>query len=666
MANSQSQEDQVFLSDTPYHGSVDRLNRIEGELLESQHYLSTVFATVQVGILIIDAETHTIVEVNPTGAAIIGCPREQIIGSPCNRFVCRQENWQCPITELGLTVDNAERVLHRADGECITIVKTVAKVKLHGRDHLVESFLDISGRIATENALKQSEERYHDILENANDLIQSVDPDGSFLYVNRAWKQAMGYSDQELASLKIFDVISPACRDHCVAMFQAIMSGESIPRVDVQFITKSGKVVELEGSINCSRLDGRPSVTRGIFRDITERKAMERELRQSEDRYRKLFENAPDAILVQSEGRYLFVNNQACKLFGADSPDQLVGVRVTATIHPDYRELVEHRIRQVSDSDLATPVRELKILRLDGSAIDVEATGTSITFQGQPATQVIIRDISERKLVEKERSEWNDRLEQQVEEKTRHLKEAQAKLIQSEKMATLGEVISGASHELNNPLAGILGAIQMLRSSAFTQTIEVELTEGGAVLDDMESAAFRCQNIVDKLTRFSTQAPCDFSQMDINQVLKDALEIMGEQFAEKGITMSWVPDPELPPIDGDFVKLLEVFVYLLKNAKSALPDGGILEISTELAKTGGEFPLVVTRIRDFGCGIPVENLGKIFDPFFTTKFFGRGPGLGLTVSYGIIKRHGGDIDVRSTVGKETEVTVTLPLKQLKK
>jgi PAS domain S-box-containing protein len=644
-------------------GSIIDLNRIEGELLESQHNLSTVFASVQVGIFIIDAETHTIVDVNPKGAAIIGFPRDQIVGSPCNRFVCQEEDWQCPITELGLCIDNAERRLLKANGECITIVKTVVKVKLHGREHLVESFLDISERIAAEEALMQSEQRYHDLLENANDLIQSVDPSGSFIYVNRAWKEAMGYSDQEIAALKVFEVISPACQGHCMLLFQEIMSGKTIPRVEVQFTAKDGRIVDLEGSINCSFVDGKPQVTRGVFRDITERKAMERELRQSEDRYRKLFENAPEAILVQSEGRYLYVNNQACSLFGVERPEQLIGTQVLSSIHPDHRESIAQRIRQVGETGLASPLQETKILRFDGSAIEVEATGTSITFQGQPATQVLIRDITERKRAEQERREWNDRLEKKVEEKTRHLKEAQAKLIQSEKMATLSEVISGASHELNNPLAGILGAIQMLRSSTLSIPIGAELMEGIDVLEDMESAAIRCQDIVDNLIRFSTQARCNFSQMDINQVLKDTLDIMEDQFAERGITVNWCTDPALPAIDGDFVKLLEVFVNLLQNSKSALPDGGTLEVTTKLVKKYAELPQVIIRIRDTGCGIPAQNLGKIFDPFFTTKPVGRGPGLGLTVSYGIIKRHGGDIDVHSGIGKGTQVTVTLPVRQ---
>ncbi|GFO64548.1 PAS domain S-box protein [Geomonas paludis] len=639
-------------------------SHVAGELEESRKRLSAVFDTVQVGIVIIDAETHTIVDANPKALEMIGDGKEAVVGSVCHCFICPEQSGHCPITDHGQRIDNAERQLLRPGGDSITIVKTVARVKLYGRDHLIESFLDISDRKRAEEELRHSEERYRDILENANDLIQSVDAKGNFIYVNNAWKRTLGYSDQDLASMNIFDVIKPCCQSHCATMFDQLKSGARIPRVEVEFLAKDGRSIILEGSINCNTSDGQIS-TRGVFRDITERKQMEAELTQSEDRYRKLFENAPEAILVQSGGRYLCANKQACQLLGVERPEEVVGQSIFSFVHPDYHAMVLERIQRIQDTGEPSPLREQKIVRKDGAVIDVEAVSTGIVFQGQDAIQVIIRDITERKQVEEQRRELNSRLEKMVEEKTRHLKEAQAKLIQSEKMATLGEVIAGAAHELNNPLAGILGAIQMLRSSALAHPIDPELMEGIDVLESIESAAVRCQKIVEDLVRFTTQARCNFSDMDINEVLRDTLEIMSGPFEEQKVKVKLQLDPEVPRIEGDFVKLLEVYVNLLQNAKSALPNGGRIDISTGLVKKYGEPLQVSVVIRDNGCGIPLQNLAKIFDPFFTTKPAGKGPGLGLTVCYGIVKRHGGDIDVRSTVGKGTEVTVTVPVRQHK-
>ncbi|HEX9006670.1 MAG TPA: PAS domain S-box protein [Bacteroidota bacterium] len=518
-------------------------------------------------------------------------------------------------------------------------------------------------RERAEESLRESEERYRDLLDNANDLIQSVAPDGSFLYVNRAWKEALGYTDEEIASLKIFDIISPECRSHCLTTFQRVMEGEKVRQVEARFLAKDGRVVSLEGSANCNFVDGAPVATRSIFRDVTERNRIAQELRESEERYRQLFESAPEAIFVHSEGKYCYANQEAFRLFGAERPEQIIGQPVLSFVHPDYREMVAERIRQLEQPGRATPRREQKIVRLDGIVIDVEATGTSITSRGKPAVQVIIRDITERKRAEREREEWNRTLEQKVEEKTRHLREAQAKLIQTEKMATLSEVVSGASHELNNPLAGILGAIQLLRRSALVKPIEPGLMDEIDVLESMESAALRCQKIVEDLIRFSTQARCSFNQVDINQVLRDVHEAMAGQEGQETVRVTWLTDPDIPSIEGDFVKLFEVFANILQNARSAMPEGGSIEIATRMADENDAPASVVITVKDTGCGIPAENLGKIFDPFFTTKPVGKGPGLGLTVSYGVIKRHHGEIEVRSALGSGTEVTVTLPVRQ---
>jgi len=630
---------------------------------ENRQYLATLFTTVHDGILVVDGATHTIIDANPRAIALIGAPTEEIVGTPCHAFLCIGDAASCPTPEKGKDTAPSSRTLLSTVGESIPVTKTVTSVTLEGRHHLVVLFQDISGLERTEESLKESEERYRDLFENANDLIQSVDPEGRFLYVNRSWKETMGYTDEEVGGLRIFDIIAPDCLDHCMTLFQRVMGGESLRRVEVQFVAKDGRLIDLEGSVNCNFVDGRPVATRNIFRDVTERKRIEAELQQSEERYRRLVDYAPEAILVHSEGAYVYANAEALRLFGADRPEQLVGQPVVATLHPNFREIVMGKVPRLEQAEIVTPLREIKMVRFDGAVIDVEAVGTSITYKGKPAVQVIFRDITERKQVEKEREEWNRTLERKVEEKTRHLKEAQAKLVQSEKMAALSEVISGASHELNNPLAGILGAIQLLRRSALAKPIEPALMEEIGVLENIESAATRCQNIVEDLIRFSTQSRCFFAEVDINEVLRDTLDAMAEQLSQAAVTVKWQSEPPPPRIEGDFVKLFEVFANILQNAASAMPDGGEIGIATRLLKTYGNHPQLVITISDTGCGIPAHNLGKIFDPFFTTKPVGKGPGLGLTVSYGIVKKHHGDIEVKSTVGKGTKVTVTLPLRQ---
>jgi signal transduction histidine kinase len=138
---------------------------------------------------------------------------------------------------------------------------------------------------------------------------------------------------------------------------------------------------------------------------------------------------------------------------------------------------------------------------------------------------------------------------------------------------------------------------------------------------------------------------------------------MGDQCNQAHIAVKWQADPALPVIEGDFAKLFEVFANIFQNAKNAMPDGGTLEVTAKQTRGEGKTPQIAVTIRDTGCGIPAKNLGKIFDPFFTTKPAGAGPGLGLTVSYGIVKKHHGAIEVKSSVGKGTRVSITLPARQ---
>ncbi len=155
-----------------------------------------------------------------------------------------------------------------------------AHVSVKGRDELSNLAREINSML---EALREGEERYRDLFENANDLIQSATPDGHFVYVNKAWQKTLGYSEEEIANLTLWDIIHPDSRAHCQEVFQQIMAGGSVARVEAAFVTRDGKKVVVEGSANCRFVDGKSVATRGIFRDITERKQMEQQLREQNE-----------------------------------------------------------------------------------------------------------------------------------------------------------------------------------------------------------------------------------------------------------------------------------------------------------------------------------------------------------------------------------------------
>ncbi|MDO8283104.1 MAG: PAS domain S-box protein [Thermodesulfovibrionia bacterium] len=181
----------------------------------------------------------------------------------------------------------------------------------------IEIVRDISERIKTDARLAESEERYRELFDNAHDLIQSVSPDGKFIYVNNAWLQTMGYTMKELQSITMFDLIDPSCMGHCMELFKKVMSGEPQRNIEAIFIAKDGHKVEVEGNVGCRIIDGNPGATHGIFRDITERKKSEYALIFNEERYRSLVESTEDSIyLLDRDCKYLFMNKHHIERLG--------------------------------------------------------------------------------------------------------------------------------------------------------------------------------------------------------------------------------------------------------------------------------------------------------------------------------------------------------------
>ncbi len=225
------------------------------------------------------------------------------VGLPGRVWSTAQPHWIADVTDAA-TDDNFPRAtvaaregLHAAlgfpiklGGEVLGVMEFFSRSIQQPDNDLLEMMSNIGSQIGqfaerrnAERELKESEERYRDLFENANDLIQSAAPDGSLIYVNRAWREALGYSEEEVFKLSLFDIIHPDSLTHCVEMFERVMSGEKLDHVEAMFVTKEGRTITVEGSTSCSLKDGKPVATRSIFRDITDRKRFEAELAQARD-----------------------------------------------------------------------------------------------------------------------------------------------------------------------------------------------------------------------------------------------------------------------------------------------------------------------------------------------------------------------------------------------
>ncbi|MFZ3065700.1 MAG: ATP-binding protein [Nitrospirota bacterium] len=256
-----------------------------------------------------------------------------------------------------------------------------------------------------------------------------------------------------------------------------------------------------------------------------------------------------------------------------------------------------------------------------------------------------------------ELEQWTKELESRVNDRTKELQDTQVHLIQTEKLAATGKLAAGVAHEINNPIGIILNRIECLEMEAAEKKVGKEVMNDLKVISEH---AKRVSKIVGGLLAFSRQTAQDsrLEQINVNDILEKAVILFDRIALQKGVQIEKRFYNGLSPIMGDSQKLEQAMVNLIDNALDATDRGG--RIIVESRKKFRNDYFVQILVSDTGCGIPKENLSRIFDPFFTTKDVGKGTGLGLAVSYGIIKEHHGKIEVKSEEGKGSAFIITIP------
>jgi two-component system NtrC family sensor kinase len=253
---------------------------------------------------------------------------------------------------------------------------------------------------------------------------------------------------------------------------------------------------------------------------------------------------------------------------------------------------------------------------------------------------------------------WARTLEDRVEEKTHELKSAHDHMLHVEKMATMGKMAAVVAHEVNNPLSGILTYAKLLRKwVASGQAAHEKREEAIECLELIASESRRCGDLIKNLLCLSRTAPMNVQPTDLHAVIDRCLLLVRHQLELGGIELQQKQAPDLPLVPCDPAQIEQVLLALIMNAIDAMPRGGTLWLDTQLSndETGIE-----VRVRDDGAGIAPSVLQQIFEPFMTTKENGRGVGLGLAISRGIVERHNGRIEVQSELGRGTTFTVILP------
>jgi PAS domain S-box-containing protein len=366
----------------------------------------------------------------------------------------------------------------------------------------------------------------------------------------------------------------------------------------------------------------------------------QRQLRESEERYRALFEQARDGIgLVRlSDYRLIEANSRACEILGVRQEDC-----VNQDIRRLFRETTQHPPAELlmTHNSHSSGENEVLIQRAQGQPLPVSVSFTPLSTDGDKMMIMSLRDLSGRKKLEAEREEM------------------QRQLYQSSKLASIGELSAGVAHEINNPLNGIINFAQLLKDEEKPRSeFERQMIDG--IIDEGE----RIAKIVRGLLTFASGNTHELRQVHFAESIKTSIALFGRQFEKDGITVAIDLEPDLPFVRADGSRLRQVVVNLISNAYHALKakpndsrEPKLFRITARRAGRYGE--LVRVEFYDNGIGIKHEDVGKVFDPFFTTRRETGGTGLGLSVSFGIIRDFGGTINVESEEGKFTRFIIEL-------
>jgi PAS domain S-box-containing protein len=353
--------------------------------------------------------------------------------------------------------------------------------------------------------------------------------------------------------------------------------------------------------------------------------ARQAELLEQEASYRRLIEFAPAGIVMTDalDGRIYAVNATANQLLGFEA-EALVG-RYLTDLHPPEEHAAVDLLWQTTLAQGHASRDGLHLIAKDGRSIAVLATAGSIEYADRHRITVIYGDVSEREQLE-------------------------GQLVQSEKMAAIGQLAAGIAHELRNPLAIVMNVLYDLR--ALVHTDQAEIREDFRIA---EEEIGRAQAIIKNLLEFSRESGVELEQVDINDFVGRTLELMQKYMEDNGVQVTVDLQP-IPTCVANSNAIRQILLNLITNAVQAMPSGGTLVMRTHRNR----FDRVRLEVQDTGIGIPKHHLNDIFNPFFTTKAPGQGTGLGLSVVHSIVKRFRGEIHVTSELGVGTTFAVELP------
>lgn len=458
---------------------------------------------------------------------------------------------------------------------------------------------------------------------------------------NRSAEMISGYTKEEALGQDCCDILqSEVCEEAC-PFVKVLEAGKPFYNYEILIKSKSGKKVPV--NITSSPLRDSSNKIIGVvenFRDLTKHKGLWGRLREERNRAQRYLNIAGVTIVaINEKGLVTLINRKGTEVLGFEE-NELIGKNWFDLCVP---ERLRQKRKETFAAVMAGETKEIEdyeniIVTKSGEERIIDWHNTTLTDEKGHIIGTLSsgEDITLRKQTE-------------------------AEMIKTEKLTSLGQLAASVAHEVNNPIAGILVYVTLLIKKYNDQNIQSESTERQLV--KMKTELERTSRIIKNLLDFSRQSEPNIRPIEVNATVEAALQLVDHQISLESIELVKKLDPNLPLINADFDKIQQVLINIILNATQAMSDGGTLTIATSLVEgteiNGAVKNTVRIDITDTGVGIPEENISKLFTPFFTTKEKGKGVGLGLPVVHGIIKQHGGRIDVESKPNQGTTFSLYL-------
>jgi PAS domain S-box-containing protein len=597
-------EDEHFLQAIVGHASVALENaRLFARMDQANRHWVEIFDAMSDFIVVHDGQ-HRVLRVNRPLADFIGVSPGELIGISMSALLAMATNMappSCPFcrSQAEGPDEFVQPVLER------TYLVSTSRIHASQSETLqtIHILKDITDR-------REAERRYRELFDNVQEGLFFTTPEGRFIEVNDALVRLLGYDSRE----ELFQAEIPAqiyCSPARVQELSRLMEEHgSLRNYHETLRRKDGSPIHvLMNAFAVRDVQGRITQFRGVMLDITDLKNFQAELQRERDFSGKILNNTQSLILVADTAGLISYANRRWYEAGGYEHGQLVGHPLTGLIAPSRRQAMQDAL-QATLAGQHVDNLELPVMRADGRAGQFSVNLSPMRDdQGHVSSIVVVMsDITDSAML-------------------------QAKLMHTEKLAAVGQLVSGVAHEVNNPLTAILGFADLL-----TENPEVPDSARKDLRVILQEAQ-RTKQIVQNLLSFARQMPPQRRPVQVNSILSSTLQLRAYDFSSHGVEVVERLQSDLPEVMGDSHQLQQVFLNIINNAYDAVHETGRpprLEIATCLKAGFAEI-----SFRDNGSGIVQPD--RIFDPFFTTKEVGKGTGLGLSICYGIVREHAGEI-----------------------